>query len=163
MSEAECHTADWYQSGFSDGKGGKDEQIDKHYSACSEYKVNVDQKQYRKGYQDGLREYCTPQGGWSRGASGWGYSSFCAKDLEPLFIKAYAAGKEYSKTQKLIHNLEEEKARLEEKVVSNDSKLTKENKLGYMRKIGDIEEKIDSLIDKASQQNQNARNQGWLY
>ncbi len=162
MSEAECHTADWYQSGFNDGLSARGEKIDQHYSACSEYQISVDQKQYRNGYRDGLRRYCTPVNGWNRGYRVSTYSNFCAQDLEKKFLTAYSAGKKYKYLINDINRLNQEKIKLEELVVSDDKGLTKDEKLSYLHDISELDKQLEYLNQEERKQRTKAERKGWI-
>ena len=163
MSEGQCNTADWYQVGFNDGNAATGSRIDAHYDSCSEYGIRVDQQQYRQGYSQGLRNYCTPRNGWARGSTGRTYSNFCAADLEGSFLSAYGAGKDYFRMQQDIHVLTDKKVSLEERAVAEGTGLTREDKMEFLRQADMIKNEIDGLIYDSSNLMERARNNGWSY
>ena len=163
MSEGQCHTADWYQVGFNDGNAARGDRIDAHYDACSEYGVQVDQQQYRQGYAQGLRSYCTPRNGWLRGSAGRTYSNFCEADLERNFLNAFTMGKDYFRMQQDIQVLTDKKISLEERAVAEGTGLTREDKMEFLRQADMIKNEIDGLIYDSANLMERARKNGWSY
>ena len=55
--------------------------------------IPPDLETYRRGYQDGIAEFCTLSIGFEEGRSGASYSSVCPAHLEPDFLDGYADGR----------------------------------------------------------------------
>ena len=65
MNQQECQTANWQALGYIDGsQGASSTQFNERSSACSEYNVRADFKQYQLGYNKGLITYCTESHGF---------------------------------------------------------------------------------------------------
>src|SRR5699024_9618337 len=71
MSPEQCLTADWSQRGYKDGRAGfTSNRVAKHHKACSKVGVIPNLAAYRKGYERGLAQYCTPANAVEQGRNG---------------------------------------------------------------------------------------------
>ncbi len=94
LNESECRIADWETVGFEDGaRGASASRIGEHREACAGHGVAPDLAAYRKGRDEGLRQYCRVQNGFRLGEQGTAYNGVCPADVEPEFQAAYEAGK----------------------------------------------------------------------
>jgi len=57
MSEADCRGANWFQLGERDGLYGLRPQVDQYAHQCGASKVQVAEKDYLAGWQQGKWEY----------------------------------------------------------------------------------------------------------
>ena len=57
MNEAECRSADWHGLGWRDGLAGLRPYIHQYEHACAASKVQVAEKEYLAGWQEGKWEY----------------------------------------------------------------------------------------------------------
>lgn len=112
MSRAECESADWRALGYADGAGGAD-RFEARQSSCARRGLGADLAAYRAGAAEGFRAYCTPENGFRRGLSGASYTGFCARDLEPRFLEAHAAGRRAFSVLSALQQAEAEVRRLE--------------------------------------------------
>jgi hypothetical protein len=95
MSAEECLVADWEAIGYEDGaRGAAADTIGRHRKACASAGITPDFRDYERGRQAGLLEYCRPAVGYRVGVSGGGYGGVCPPDLEPDFMAGYAEGRE---------------------------------------------------------------------
>ena len=131
LNKDECLTADWRLIGFDDGAKGEDvARIGAHRQACAKHNVVPDLNQYEAGYREGVRKFCTPQKGYSKGLDGWRYTGICPKDLEFRFLEAYDDGYELFEIQKEIADIEEEIKDIDEKLVQKKAdQIRLENKV----------------------------------
>lgn len=89
-----CLEGDWYQIGMDDGVLGRSvTQQQKHSVACSEYGVSVQVTAYLRGHAEGLKQYCTLEGGYRAGLNGSAYLGVCPEESEGAFLKAYRSGR----------------------------------------------------------------------
>ena len=94
LNESECRNADWQTIGFEDGaRGASASRIGEHREACADHGIAPDLTAYRKGRDEGLRQYCRTQNGFRLGEQGAAYTGVCPADVEPEFQAAYEAGK----------------------------------------------------------------------
>jgi hypothetical protein len=94
LSLNKCLAGDWRVIGFEDGLDGlPPERITDHVAACSRYGVSPDYSAWRLGYEDGVRGYCTPAGGFRAGLNGASYYGVCTDGAEEGFLLAYADGR----------------------------------------------------------------------
>lgn len=93
MSEDECLLADWRTVGYEDGaRGATAEALGPRREACADHGVAPDLDAYRRGRDEGLREYCRPERGFALGDGGGRYVGVCPPELEPAFVDAWRAG-----------------------------------------------------------------------
>ena len=112
LSREECLIGDWYELGARDGAAGySTERLAEHRQACSEYRIRPDREAYRAGWQDGIRDYCTPQRGFSEGRKGASYDGVCPPSLERSFVRQYQIGRELYQQDLRIQDLERERER----------------------------------------------------
>ena len=94
LNEEQCQTVEWVELGREDGAAGQPStHIDKHRKACSEHKLPVDEQQWRVGWEEGIRVYCTPANGLLAGREGRYYANSCPLDLKAGFEGAYSIAK----------------------------------------------------------------------
>lgn len=95
MDEDECRAADWQAIGYEDGaRGVPASYIGERREACADHGVTLDFAAYRRGREEGLREYCTPASGFRLGRSGRSLAAVCPSGLEKGFRDAYRSGRE---------------------------------------------------------------------
>jgi hypothetical protein len=93
MSARECRDADWDELGHRDGvRGEPATRLDERRTACAgEGTVNAEA--WRRGYERGIGEFCTPAGGYNAGRADVGEESLCAgRPNEEAFRAAYKHG-----------------------------------------------------------------------
>jgi len=94
MSKEECLVSDWQAVGFEDGaRGYSADRIGQHRKACADYGIAPDLAAYRRGRDEGLEHFCTPQNGFNLGSSGGAYAGVCPESLAAEFSTAYAEGR----------------------------------------------------------------------
>lgn len=105
MNKNECRNADWQLVGFEDGsRGYAMERIGQHRKACAKVDVTPDINAYDRGYQKGVRQYCTPDRGYREGVNGASYQGVCPTDLAAAFTRAYRDGKSLYELQQRMDN-----------------------------------------------------------
>lgn len=115
LSREECLMSDWYELGARDGAAGySPERLAEHRQACAEYRIRPDREAYRAGWEEGIRDYCTPQRGFSEGRKGGSYTGVCPQPLERAFVRQYQIGRELYQQEQRIQELERERDRRKE-------------------------------------------------
>lgn len=90
MSPNFCARADWFDVGRKDGEQGRDSSYAlKHERSCEQWLNNVD---YKKGLDEGIRSYCSPAGAYSVGAAGNIFENVCSPIQEKSVRKYYEQG-----------------------------------------------------------------------
>jgi len=94
MSGEQCRTAKWEETGRTDGRRGqRPEQFETHREACARHGVEPKADEWRRGYQQGVGEFCTPAGGYDTGRANVGDASLCAgRPGEQEFLAARQHG-----------------------------------------------------------------------
>jgi hypothetical protein len=146
MSKEECLSADWYQTGYQDGRDGHDRaRIESITESCAKTSVNPDREQYFLGRDRGLREYCTPAHGFDLGKNGTSYKRVCPPKSAGYFEKAYNEGKRIYDARQKLRQLEVKRHQLEEK-------LSTEKDYKEKKHLRDELEELDSRLDFARNQ-----------
>ena len=95
MNKGECLNASWRDVGYEDGQRGINRaQLSNHRKACAEHGITANSTQYYKGYDKGVRRYCTPYNGRRYGEQGMSYLNVCPQELEEAFLVQFDYGKE---------------------------------------------------------------------
>lgn len=135
MDADECRTANWSGLGYADASKGKDSsKASDRAEACSEHGYHMDMAAYQRGWNEGLKEFCTSVGGQRFGDRGGNYKpGYCAPGPESAFLAGYLpAYKNYQYRQRIdslqrdINNKNNEIIRLQsQKDGSNDAKISR--------------------------------------
>jgi len=105
LSKDECRTVDWRTVGYEDGVAGRSgERIGAHRRACAEHGVTPDLEAYRKGREEGLREFCQPHNGYRAGVTGAPYYDVCPEDLAAAFLVQYESGRELYRYEQRVRD-----------------------------------------------------------
>ncbi len=131
LSEEECHSADWHLIGYEDGAAGRTAaRLGEHREACSDYGITPDLQAYRRGRDEGLREYCQPRRAYQLGRSGQGYPHACPTELQEGLQTAYRDGRsiyevatEVSGIQRTLQSKQNELKRIQQTQVSNAAEV----------------------------------------
>jgi hypothetical protein len=122
LGENECRTGDWYGIGRDDGRNGKRlSLIEDHRKACSEYGIVINDRAYRDGRAEGLRDYCRLDNAFRAGLNGESYQGVCPTPIDSEFRRAHAAAYEVHKVRKEIENLDGQITRNESKLRDKDT------------------------------------------
>jgi hypothetical protein len=93
MTTSECASADWTALGFEDGRtGARPKLSEQRREACASEGISVDFAAYETAREDGLKTYCTAEGGFDAGRSGGEYFGVCAGETEMRFLESLALG-----------------------------------------------------------------------
>jgi hypothetical protein len=135
MSLKECQSANWEQLGFQSALEGQpiNEAASGYSEKCTqEHNVAVRLSDFTKGYDLGLKTYCTTQNGLKEGKGLTDYKGICPKELETNFLTGFNTGQ--------IVGLKDEVQRLKSQVSSLESELSfKRNR------ISSLESEVSSL------------------
>ncbi len=135
MTKEECRVADWATVGYHDGAAGwGGDRIDAHRKACAEFGVRPDLDGYLSGRNRGIREFCRPPKGYSRGLEGDAYDGVCPLDLEADFIVAnqeglriYAMEQEVRRQESDLRSRQQRLDRVREEIASSQSTMVGSN------------------------------------
>ncbi|MEK7264706.1 MAG: DUF2799 domain-containing protein [Pseudomonadota bacterium] len=98
MTTADCASADWTAIGLEDGRtGARPKLFDQRREACEDAGASVDLVAYTAARDEGLKIYCTQQGGFNAGADGAEYSGLCLGEDEMQFLESFALGQKLHK------------------------------------------------------------------
>ena len=104
LSESQCVASDWQTVGYRDGlAGAQSSQLLKHQNACVKHGVIPERDDYLAGWNEGVRQYCLPENGFSAGENGQRYANVCPEEMQPSFYAAYQEGRQLHDAQAEIN------------------------------------------------------------
>ncbi len=119
ISKQECLVGEWEQLGYRDGSQGKaSSRLGAHMEECGKHGMAVDRTLYQKGYQEGLKVYCTYERGVEIGRAGRYFTEVCPVALAAEFRRGYQFGQQIKKLEDQITTLETEVQKLEEQLIA---------------------------------------------
>lgn len=109
LNEQQCKTGNWQEIGRQDGaRGFSASRVTSHSKACQEHGILVNNSEYQRGYDVGVRDYCTYENGYQMGKSGvMGSQATCPSDLATAFSSAISKG--YAEYQTMVAAREAER------------------------------------------------------
>jgi hypothetical protein len=109
VSENQCTAGDWQTLGYRDGVNGhRSSRLLEHQDACVRHGIVPDRDDYMAGWEQGVREYCTPNNAFDVGERGWGHDNVCPADQRTDFLAAYREGRSLYLARVEVANLERE-------------------------------------------------------
>lgn len=132
MSEDQCMAGDWGGQGLKDGAEGLlMSRLEDHAKACAKVGVVPDERAYFSAREDGLRRYCTVEGGFEFGRRGSEYRGVCPAELEESFLPAYRDGQIVYTAESALSTAESNVSSAEGRLSDRQDKLAdKERELG---------------------------------
>ena len=71
MSESQCQVADWQRVGYADGAAGIGEsRLAEYVTDCGKIGIAPNAVAYRRGWDEGIANFCRPANGWREGVQG---------------------------------------------------------------------------------------------
>lgn len=92
MSAEECAVADWGALGYEDANSNGASRFADRSESCAEKGFASDAEAYRRGFADGMYEFCRPERGFQFARRGGAFNGSCPAELEYDFAQAYADG-----------------------------------------------------------------------
>lgn len=126
MSLSECQSANWERLGFESAMDGLPLQnaTQKYGKSCTEkHGVQISLQEFSKGYDMGLKRYCTPQQAQLTGQALKEYAGVCPKEMETEFLRAYGKGQMTGLLRK-VSDLEGQVSSLKSELSSKDSEIS---------------------------------------
>jgi hypothetical protein len=129
LSKNECLQANWYELGWKDGNLGKPRSLfQEHADACVKHNVLAEQAEYFRGRDEGLKNFCTYDNGFSQGRYGKSYNYVCPPDLEASFLAGFTRGRK-------IYQYKRKVVALEKRLKLIDHKIQEKEKLLYSSEV----------------------------
>lgn len=119
MSPSQCRMADWARQGYQDGSHGENpNRIADYAEDCGKIGVQPNPMEYRRGWDAGIVQFCTPQNGWSQGLQGNSYKeSACQGQMgNPQFMYYFKIGMDAYRTKGQIEKNNQETHRLQKRL-----------------------------------------------
>jgi len=159
MSKDECLAGAWGEKGLQDGAAGYPAtRLDDHAQACAKYGVPPDAVAYEAARTDGLRDYCTPERGWSEGRSGNTYYGVCRPEDEAVFLPAYRDGLQLNAVEAAFESAESALNSAEARIEDREDKLeAKQRELGGEGLSDEQKERIRDRIQEVRGEIRDAR------
>ena len=127
MTKKECAVADWQMVGQKDGAMGyvPDDRLARHVKACARIGVVPDETLWRKGYEVGLKAYCTPLSGLRNGQMGRDYHNVCPAQTVGDFARGYRLGQAEYRKEREISRTESRISELKSEIREREAELAK--------------------------------------
>ncbi len=94
FDEEDCKKVSWIKLGNDQAQQGFPYERLAHFQQiCSEYKVSINEEEFKTGYQSGLKKYCTYHRGYEAGQKDQKYLGICPKDSEYEFLRGLQKAK----------------------------------------------------------------------
>jgi hypothetical protein len=112
MSAEECAAADWGALGYSDAARNGYSRYEDRAESCAEKGVMADAAAYRRGFDDGMYEFCRPENGFAFARRGGQFSGSCPSELQEQFGYAYSDGQRVHIAEQALAEARSEVGRL---------------------------------------------------
>lgn len=152
MSESECRVADWGRVGYNDGVRGESEsRVAAYTEDCGKIGITPDARAYRKGWDTGIVQFCTPGNGWLEGQQGHS-SKLAACQAQagyPMFARYFEAGMQVYRTREEMERNDREVRRLQKRLEES----TKDDEKRHLRdELRDLDHQQFHLRNRLAQQ-----------
>lgn len=147
ISESKCRSNDWFAIGREYGfKGEAEDKVLKDQEACQKRGVEIPLEEYKKGWQMGITDYCSPDSAYKMGVTKKKPTKNCPLVMKPNFEQFYNWGQNAAKIEKDIQKADKE---LKSKKKALDKAQKQVRKLdGEVEK---LEKKSKELKDKVAE------------
>jgi hypothetical protein len=93
MSKQQCLTTNWYQRGFNAGSNGQRANVASDIVDCQKFHINVNSNAYERGWNAGIKRFCTYRRGYQLGSQGQANPNICpAGQLQQHFNRGFHKG-----------------------------------------------------------------------
>ncbi len=148
MSEKECQTADWRDQGMKDALNGYDRaRLVDVREACAKVGVLPSEALYFDGWNQGIRQFCTPDNGARWGRQGRTYSGSCPAELGTGFSDRYREGRLVWAAEQTLQRLQgeqQDRQRALEKAKDDTSRAQLRDQLRSLdRRLSNARDELD--------------------
>jgi len=99
LSEEQCESGDPASFGYEDGRNGYPvTRVEDRVAQCSRYELAFDRGAYARGWEEGNRLFCTPQGALDAALQGRGDILSCPQ-ADLLTRDAFSVGRDYARAK----------------------------------------------------------------
>ncbi|MGB3069531.1 MAG: DUF2799 domain-containing protein [Ottowia sp.] len=156
MSEEQCRGANWAALGQSDARDGDMPEFGAdRVKSCAEKGVPGNLAEWRRGWEIGRREVCTPGNAvsWAQRSSDY-TAGFCPPDLEPVFLSVYRPARDRYQYEKRIRDLQtqidDRSRRLEDVIrdMGRSENQSRQKQADLAARRSSLEQEIRSLRDR---------------
>lgn len=93
LSKAQCLSTNWYQMGLTAGRNGQRVNVNSAVQDCAKYHIHVNTNAYIRGWNAGVKRFCTYQRGYRLGSTGQANPRICpAGNLQQRFDQGFHRG-----------------------------------------------------------------------
>lgn len=140
ITKEECQQQNWYEKGNKDGSSGLP--LSTWYSYNNEcgklgFSISQGEATYLEGRANGLKRFCTFEGGEKLGRKNGSYHGVCPKELEEIFLKGLNIGQREYQLEKKEQELAKKESELQKnKITQKQDECTFDhdcNKLKFPR------------------------------
>nr|WP_314436923.1 DUF2799 domain-containing protein [uncultured Brevundimonas sp.] len=147
MSKDECLAGAWGEKGYADGAAGYPvTRLEEHAKACAKYQVMPNPDAYQSAREEGLRNYCNRQRGWTEGRAGNTYYGVCRPGEEAEFLPAYLDGRRLHEAEAAVESARSALNSAISRIENREDKL--EAKQAELRQNGLSDEERQKIRDR---------------
>jgi len=93
ISKDSCIAGSWESLGYEDGREGESRgAFNKIAKTCAKYDITANAADYRTGYENGIRQYCSYDKGYDHGTSGKSVKTECREINSTPYLDGYNLG-----------------------------------------------------------------------
>lgn len=93
MNQQQCQSANWYQRGLQTGSAGQmASSLQQESADCKRFGIDVNFKQYHRGWVAGTKLFCTPKNAYQLGVLGKNYAPVCPTNMAKRFASSWRRG-----------------------------------------------------------------------
>lgn len=138
ISASKCQSNDWFSVGRDYGvKGQPSDKVMSLQKSCMKKGVDIPLDQYKKGWEIGIAQFCSPDNAYTLGFKKKKASKACPVEIKANFDQFYNWGKNASQSEKTIKN--------------NESKLKSKEKA--LKSLNNKTRKLENEISKLKEKN----------
>lgn len=106
LTAEQCLSIDWFQMGVNDGIQAQTHDLNRDMQDCAKYNITINTAAYQRGYQQGLKQFCTFQKGLQLGSQGAANPHLCAGMAGADFDRGWRRGvAQFCNNQALAYTL----------------------------------------------------------
>lgn len=107
LSPKQCQTANWQDIGYQDGLlGVSSNHFAKHQNACQPVVTALDN--WKTGYEQGLKKYCTPLRAYQLGREGFAFNNVCPQEILLDLLKSHDEGYAHYQRERLLEQMRDD-------------------------------------------------------
>jgi hypothetical protein len=151
MTVSECKVADWSRVGYTDGSRGESESRIANYTEdCGKAGIVPNAKAYRRGWDSGILQFCTPANAWREGTQGHTSKEDVCRGQPGAntYARYFQAGMRLHRTKEQMQRNSSETARLQKRLEASKSDDERKELRSDLRHIDRDQARLRHLLEE---------------